>query len=193
MPRANNQLGQLKLTIAKFYRINGSSTQHRGVIPDVRFPSIFDRDEIGESAQEHALPWDEITPIRYRDSRIIAKLIPEIRRRHQARVQIDPMFKLLLEDIEEAKRVRKQTAISLLESKRRAERSDVEARRLERENKLRRLQGLKPLTKYDDITQGDGEKLPDPLVDESVNILADLIALLDKYEGGSKSLVMTGP
>jgi hypothetical protein len=69
----------------------------------------------------------------------------------------------------------------------------VEARRLERENKLRRLQGLKPLTKYDDITQGDGEKLPDPLVDESVNILADLIALLDKYEGGSKSLVMTGP
>ena len=71
--RAKDPQGQLKMTIAKFYRVNGSSTQHRGVQPDIAIPSVVDSAETGESAQKNALPWDEIAATRYRgDQRLTA-------------------------------------------------------------------------------------------------------------------------
>jgi carboxyl-terminal processing protease len=191
VPRSDRQLGQLKLTIAKFYRVNGSSTQHRGVLPDIRFPAVFGVDEIGESAQENALPWDEITPVRHRGSRFVSQVIPDLRRRHQARLRTEPGLKLLLEDIQEAKRARDRTRVSLLESKRRAERSQLDERRRARENQLRRAQGLKPLKPGQKITDDSGEKDPDPLLDESVRVMSDLINLLDRHGAGSKALVMS--
>ena len=192
MPRAEQSLGQLKLTIAKFYRINGSSTQHRGIIPDIRFPSLFDADELGESSQEHALPWDEIRPINYQGNRrLLTKIMPELKRRNQTRIRTDPVFKLLLEDIEDAKRARDRKMVSLLESKRRAERSKTEARRRARENHLRISQGLKPLKPGEESSQQQQDELPDPWLDESVRILADLVTLIAKHGGGAKALVMT--
>jgi carboxyl-terminal processing protease len=191
VPRSDRQLGQLKLTIAKFYRVNGSSTQHRGVLPDIRFPAVFGVDEIGESSQENALPWDKITPIRHRGSRFVSQVIPDLRRRHQARLRTEPALKLLLEDIQEAKRARDRTRVSLLESKRRAERSQLDERRRARENQLRRAQGLKPLEQGQKIPDDASDEGPDPLLDESVRVMADLINLIDRYGAGTKALVMT--
>jgi carboxyl-terminal processing protease len=191
MPRSERQLGQLKLTIAKFYRVNGSSTQHRGVLPDIRFPAVFGVDEIGESAQENALPWDEIRPIRHRGSRFVNQVIPDLRRRHQARLRTEPALKLLMEDIQEAKRARDRTRVSLLESKRRAERSRLDERRRDRENQLRRAQGLEPLEEGQTSSDTTDKEGPDPLLDESVRVMADLINLIDRYGAGTKALVMT--
>ena len=90
--KAKDPSGQLKLTIAKFYRVNGSSTQNRGITPDIAFPSAFGSDEVGESAQQHALPWDEIKPTRYQGSRYLTGLVPELAQRYQARLAHDPAF-----------------------------------------------------------------------------------------------------
>ena len=84
--------GQLKLTIAKFYRISGQSTQHQGVIPDIQFPSAFDPNEIGESALDTALPWDQIRSLRYRPIDSPQTRTSQLIDRHQARIAADPNF-----------------------------------------------------------------------------------------------------
>ena len=127
--------GQLKLTIAKFYRISGSSTQNRGVVPDILFPSAFDSDEVGESAEDHALPWDTIRAVRYQNNPGLTKLIPELDRLHQVRAGKDTAFKKLTEDIETAKKNRDKTVVSLMKSRRIAERDTQESRQLTRENR----------------------------------------------------------
>lgn len=181
--------GQLKLTIAKFYRINGSSTQHRGVIPDIVFPSVFDNEEVGESARENALPWDEILPTRYQAYSSLDGLIPALARRHEARIAADPAFQELLEDIEITKQALAQTSISLLESQRRAEREEQQSRQLERENQRRLAQGMKPLEQLEDATEE--QPAPDLLLEESAHIVTDMITLLEK-KGRTGNLVMTG-
>ena len=189
MPKANGaSLGQLKLTIAKFYRINGSSTQHRGVIPDILFPTLFDSSEVGESSQDFALPWDEIKPANYRRSHQLTNLIPELKRRHDIRMAKDPEYAQLLGDIAEAEHIRAQNSVSLLESKRKAEQERETMKQLERENKRRRTLGLAPLHKGDEIPEIAEEEQPDLLLDESARIVANLVTLLDNQ--GSR-LVMS--
>ena len=190
LPGAKDPLGQLKLTIAKFYRISGGSTQHRGVIPDIGLPSLFGDDEIGESAQQRALPWDEITPIRYQGSRRLTSLVPELSYRHQARMEADHVFSILLEDIEATKQARLKTRVSLLESRRRAEQEETEAKQRERENQRRLARGLKPLKEDDELPE-EAEDTVDLLLDASAYIVADMIDLLGQ-QGGTGTLVMTG-
>lgn len=180
--------GQLKLTIAKFYRINGSSTQHRGIIPDIAFPSAFDSQEVGESARENALPWDEILPTRYQTGGSLDGLIPALARRHEARIGSDPAFQELLEDIEITRQALDQTRVSLLESQRRAEREEQQSRELERENRRRLAQGLAPLKQLEDAT--DEEPAPDLLLDESAHIITDMITLLEQ-KGRTGNVVMS--
>ena len=185
MPKAKpkGQLGQLKLTIAKFYRVNGSSTQHRGVIPDISFPTLFDEDEIGESSQDFALPWDEIKSINFQGNQQLPLLIPDLVKRHKTRIVNDPYYQLLLADIEEAKQLRDKTRISLLKSKREAELAKEERRRLERENKRRQALGLAPIKSSKDIPEElDEDENPDLILDESARILADMIGLLQRQE-----------
>lgn len=191
--KAKDPSGQLKLTIAKFYRVNGSSTQNRGITPDIAFPSVFGSDEVGESAQQHALPWDEIKPTRYQGSRYLTGLVPELAQRYQARVAHDPAFSELLKDIDAAKQARQKTTVSLLESQRKVEWDKSQAKMRERENQHRISQGLKPLRADEAIPEHkDNEKDgPDLLLEESARIVADLVNLLDQ-QGGSKALVMSG-
>ena len=174
-------LGQLKLTIAKFYRISGSSTQHRGVVPDIQFPSIYDDEDVGESAQEYALPWDEIQPARYRSARTMTNLVGELERNHQRRVQVDEGFQQLLKDIDEVKKARASTVVSLSESVRRQEYEDAVTKRVEKENRRRQLNGLEPITADqaldDEDSLVDDVEGPDPLLDESLRIVADMIDL----------------
>ena len=179
--------GQLKLTIAKFYRVNGSSTQHRGVRPDIAIPSAVDSEEVGESAQKNALPWDEIAAARYRGDRGILALAPELARRHQARVAGDPDYQAFLRDLEFTRQQRDKTTASLLESQRRIERERIEAWQRERENRYRVAKGLPPLKAGDEIPEGKDSVIPDAALEESARIVADLIVL----GGSGGALVMS--
>ncbi|MCB1808285.1 MAG: carboxy terminal-processing peptidase [Candidatus Competibacteraceae bacterium] len=192
MPSAETTLGQLKLTVAKFYRINGSSTQHRGVTPDILFPSLTHSDEVGESSQDFALPWDEINPLRYPRYKNLDTLIPRLRQQHQQRAAHDPMFQTLLDDIEQARKERDRTRVSLLLSTRKTERDKAEQEQLERRNRWRALQGLPPLDRTDDDKTPDNQNAdteqPDPLLNESTQILADLVTFSQDID---QTLVMS--
>jgi carboxyl-terminal processing protease len=136
-PRSKEKYGQLKLTIAKFYRISGGSTQHVGVIPDVSFPSRFNHDEVGESSQDNALLWDEIDPVNYHE--VNDNLLPVIRKlneMHKARVQSDVKFRNLLEEIKEHEERDDKELISLNESVRKKIRDEAKARKEVRQERL---------------------------------------------------------
>ena len=141
---------------------------------------------MGESAHDHALAWDEIWPTRYETSGRLDGLVPALASRHQARIAADPTFQQLLKDIEVTKQSLDQTRISLVESERRAER----ARQLERENRRRLAQGLKPLKQLEDAPAQE-EPLMDPLLDESARIITDMIDLLGQ-KGRARNLVLSG-
>ncbi|HNW77915.1 MAG TPA: carboxy terminal-processing peptidase [Candidatus Competibacteraceae bacterium] len=177
LTRAAEPQGQLKLTIAKFYRVNGSSTQHRGVRPDIDIPSVFDSEEIGESAQKNALPWDEIAATRFRNDRRLLALLPELSKRHQVRATSDPDYQSYLQDLRFSREQREKTTVSLRESQRRAEQNRIETWQRERENRYRALKNLAPLQPGDDLPQGKESAIPDAALQESVHIVADLIAL----------------
>lgn len=175
--------GQLKLTIAKFYRVNGSSTQHRGVIPDIRFPTPFHGDDVGESAEKYALPWDEIAPTRYQAAGWIPPaLIQELERLHQARVATDPDYRDYLADVAKAEQARQQKVVSLQLAKRKAEQEQLRAQQRERENRRRVALGMKPLDDGDELPEIDPKNAPDPLLNESVHIVADMIRLQSQPE-----------
>ncbi|MDG4551014.1 MAG: carboxy terminal-processing peptidase [Candidatus Contendobacter sp.] len=187
LTRAKDPQGQLKLTIAKFYRVSGSSTQHRGVRPDIAIPSAVDSEEVGESAQKNALPWDEIAAARYRGDRGVQTLAPELARRHQARIVGDPDYQAFLRDLEFTRQQRDKSTVSLLESQRRIERERVEAWQRERENRYRAAKDLPPLKAGDEIPEGKDSAIPDMALEESTRIVADLIVL----SGSGNALVMS--
>lgn len=167
----------MKLTIAKFYRVNGSSTQHRGVRPDIAIPSVVDSEEIGESAQKNALPWDEIAATRYRADRNLAALVPELTRRHQERATSDPDYQAFLRDLDFTKEQQDRTTVSLQEKQRRAEHEYIENWQRDRENRYRAAKNLPPLKADDEIPAGKDSAIPDAALDESARIVADLVVL----------------
>lgn len=173
-------LGQLKFTIAQFFRINGDSTQHRGVIPDIVFPTAIDVQQQGERALENALPWASIRPARYVAAEISGKVIDEARLRHHTRAQAKSGFKYLLSEAEAAKQARETKTVSLLESERVASRDRVEEEHLERLNLYRTSRGLEPL-KRDQLSENDvadeDKDDNDILRREAAQILFDVIQL----------------
>ena len=166
-------LGQLTLTIGKYYRVTGGSTQNRGVIPDIRLPSLLDTTQIGENTKPRALPWDQINATRYRPESRSGAVLAELDRGQIERAAGDPDFQFLLENIEVAEELREQTTISLNLEARQQEQEDRRAARLQRENNRREASGLEPLESLDDI---DEEDQPDVLLNQAAEILADLAA-----------------
>jgi carboxyl-terminal processing protease len=120
--------GELRMTVAQFFRINGGTTQLRGVEPDVVLPAVIDPDTFGESSFDNALPWLQVKPAIYSPVGDLKTLLPELRARHEARVKSDSDFQHLQEDIAEFKRERLQSQVSLNEIERRKERATQEAR-----------------------------------------------------------------
>jgi carboxyl-terminal processing protease len=167
--------GKLKMTIAKFYRINGSSTQHRGVTPDIELPSTFSAEEFGESSQPSALPWDQIKSTEFQVmGQIDPQTIKELEELHKERLQTEPALLNLIEDNKEFNKVRSATVVSLKESVREKEREEAEelrAARAKLSGSLRNLEG--------DTEPIDDEKpkvSDDPYLQEGARILLDLIA-----------------
>jgi carboxyl-terminal processing protease len=177
--------GQLKLTIAKFYRISGQSTQHQGVIPDIQFPSAFDPNEIGESALDTALPWDQIRSLRYRPIDSPQTRASQLIDRHQARIAADPNFKALVKRTERARQLRGEKGTSLHLETRIVERHTNKQALLDIENTRRSDLGL-PLVESMSETEAESKDF-DPNDDaglmESARILLDEIQINPRLAG----------
>jgi len=127
------EFGEIKMTIAQFFRINGGTTQLRGVTPDINFPSMTDADEFGESSFDNALPWTQIKAADYMPEGNLTSIVPVLISRHNKRVSHDKDFKYFQEDIAEFNKLRLKNLISLNEADRRNERETQEAREKSRE------------------------------------------------------------
>lgn len=154
--------GQLKITQAKFYRVSGESTQHQGVIPDIMFPSLFDKEKIGESALTLALPWDTIQPAREMKNNPITSKLPQLRELHSLRIEDNPDFIFMREQKDLVTEMREKTEVSLNEKVRRTEREVNDERRLALENKRRLAKGMPVLDSIDDDDEKADETLNKP-------------------------------
>ena len=168
------QLGQINLTMAKFYRINGSSTQHKGVYPDFNFPSIYPLDKIGEDTEPSALPFDMVKPSMYKTDEELVVTKQKLMALHQQRMLKSLDYKMLKQDIEESQKRELETSVTLNEVKLKNERDQMEAKALLRLNELRAARGLAPLKKGDKKAKEDNF---DFVLDESLQIMADLMRL----------------
>jgi len=166
--------GSITYTIAKFYRINGGSTQHRGVLPDIAFPTAVDPDEWGESREENALPWDKVAKARYSRLNIDSDLT-YLTSLHQERVKTNSEFNYLLDDIKVYQSEKDDKSISLNLEARKAKRDKRKAQQLVRVNERLTIMGKELVTSLDDLPD-DLDDL-DPFLDETAKITFDLVSL----------------
>jgi carboxyl-terminal processing protease len=133
--------GHIKITQAKFYRISGGSTQHRGVIPDIELPSLINAKELGESSYDHALPWDQIHPAPHDIYNNITALLPALKPAHDERMKVDPDFVYLQQQATFYNELNSKKIVSLKLSTRQQEQQKVELRTLDIENQKRKAKG----------------------------------------------------
>jgi carboxyl-terminal processing protease len=165
--------GKVKLTIAKYYRVTGSSTQHMGVIPDIMFPSAVDPEDYGESSKPSALPWDQIRSTNYQKFADLSRVIPKLRSRHEERIKNNLEFQYMLEDIEDYKERREKKEFSLNEEVRKKERELAEKKDKKREEERASNTEITVIEKGE-VTKKD-LRVDDPELEETGYILADLI------------------
>lgn len=176
--------GELKLTLAKFYRVSGQSTQHQGVLPDVAFPSIIDTKEIGESALPEAMPWDTIRPAIKPAADPFKPFINQLKAEHDARVAKDAEFIFIRDKLALAEKLMAEKTVSLNEAERRAQHADIDAKQLVMENARRQAKGEAPLK---EMKKEDEDALPvepektkpedDAYLSETGRILLDYLKL----------------
>jgi carboxyl-terminal processing protease len=165
------ELGQLNVTIGKYYRITGESTQDRGVTPDIALPSLIDANEVGESTRDRALPWDHIEPAAFRVAGDLKPLAASLEKLHEERAANSPDFRYLRADIAALEAMRNQKTLSLNLKTREAERKRLENERLERENTWRAAHDVKPVKSAEEIKDDAAAGI---LLDEASQIAADL-------------------
>lgn len=181
--------GELKLTIAQFFRVNGGTTQLRGVTPDLPLARTMDHERIGESSYDNPLPWTQIPPADYRAVGHPQELLPMLTARHQARTAQDRGYRDLLDDLAEAEAMRKRTEISLNADARRKEREAQEAK-LKARSEVKDGTEDAPVLRDDGLQAGEraldselaAEKsrkaARDVLLDEAARIMGDAADLL---------------
>ncbi len=181
--------GEIKLTRAKFYRISGESTQHRGVEPDIAFPSLVDPEQIGESSLDNALEWDTVRPVQYRTYGNPAQYLSTLETRHHQRAEELPNFRYLKDQAALVRRMREQhTSVSLNREMRQQELKEQEAEQLALENERRIALGLDTLDEWIDARDEDEvdpkereEPVEEVQVLEAAHILLDFAKLNGNY------------
>jgi len=168
--KISSPVGQIKMTRSKFYRVTGSSTQHRGVTPDVEFPSPYSAEDYGESASDNALPWDRISAVEFASTGMISNdLLAKLNLDYKNRLPENQKFQELMETIERVKNEKKKTLVSLNEAQRKLE---MDKRQKEENNTLKggslSASEVAPLN-------GNTLDLNDAYLEESLLLLADLI------------------
>nr|WP_113869040.1 carboxy terminal-processing peptidase [Brenneria salicis]NMN91513.1 S41A family C-terminal processing peptidase-1 [Brenneria salicis ATCC 15712 = DSM 30166]RBP58421.1 S41A family C-terminal processing peptidase-1 [Brenneria salicis ATCC 15712 = DSM 30166]RLM29352.1 C-terminal processing peptidase [Brenneria salicis ATCC 15712 = DSM 30166] len=166
-------LGSVQYTIQKFYRINGGSTQMKGVTPGVMMPTGTETVDTGEKFEDNALPWDSITAAAYTISGDLKPLVSDLNEQHQERIAKDPEFQYVAEDIARYNALKdKRNIVSLNLAQREKENDDDETMRLARINDRLAREGKKPLKSLEDLPKD--YQAPDPYLDETVHIAQDL-------------------
>jgi len=168
------ELGQLNVTIGKYYRITGESTQDRGVTPDIALPSLIDANEVGESTRDRALPWDHISPADFKVEGDLKPITATLEKLHDERTKDSPDFAYLRQDIAALDAIRSQKTLSLSLKVRQAERERQDAQRLARENAWRAAHGTQPLKSLEDLKDDAASGI---LLDEASQIAADFATL----------------
>ncbi len=168
------ELGQLNVTIGKYYRITGESTQDRGVTPDILLPSLIDANEVGESTRDRALPWDHIDAAAFKVEGDLKPVAASLQKLHDDRTANSPDFHYLHDDITALEAMRSQKTLSLNLKSREAERKRLESDRLERENTWRAAHDVKPAKTLEEIKDDAAAGI---LVDETSQIAADLAVM----------------
>ena len=177
--------GQIKITQAKFYRVSGGSTQHKGVMPDIILPSAIDKTEIGEDSLPEALPWDAIAPVEHTTYTSTTDSLEQLISRHDARFHATAEYKLLLEQIAFLNERRNNKTLSLNEADRTELKLELDAKQLELINKSRVIKGEEPYASMDEKEKADEdlaanpkkEKELDYVAKESGEVILDLIEL----------------
>ncbi len=188
------RFGQVKLTVAQFFLPGGSSTQNKGVVPDIRFPASVDATEYGESTYDNALPWTRIAAVPHKIYGNFSPILKTLEQMHQTRIANNLEFQWWREDVARFREEAAKTTVSLNEAERRTERDASEARRIKRQATRKELGlALDPLALVsadDGLTANErdiiqdaarekaAEDRPDPLLQESAEILADAVHLL---------------
>ena len=192
-------MGQLKITMAQFFRVNGGSTQNMGVVPDIRFPSFGDPQEYGERSMENALPWSSIDPARYQSSGDLSQLVAVADNRYQERVVEDEEFGWLMSDIDSYNERANEKKVSLLESvgrqKMKEEEEKKAARKAAEEARGPLLAKEGSLVEPDpelgdfneeeaatDEQENEEEEAPDLLLREAARIVVDMVELESDLE-----------
>src|SRR5271156_2833559 len=165
------ELGQLNVTIGKYYRVTGESTQDRGVTPDISIPSLIDANEVGESTRDRALPWDHIEPATFKTEGDLKATASMLQKLHDDRTADSADFRYLRADITALDSVRNQKTVSLNLKTRETERKRLDASRLERENGLRAAHGEPPVKSLEEIKDDAAAGI---ILDEATQIAADL-------------------
>ncbi|MGN5517401.1 carboxy terminal-processing peptidase [Halopseudomonas sp. Lyrl_26] len=180
--------GELKFTLAKFYRVSGQSTQNRGVVPDILYPSLLETADFGESSLPRALPWDTIPPVPYKADNMLQVLVPQLIDRHKARAEKNPEFIYTMARIDLNRAMQEREYLPLNEERRRAEQQEFEEKLLAMENARRRALGEEPLEKLEKEdplletagipdTDDEVDATKDPFLAETGHILIDLLQL----------------
>jgi carboxyl-terminal processing protease len=177
-------LGQLNVTIGKYYRITGESTQDRGVTPDIAMPSLIDANEVGESTRDRALPWDHIEPASFKIEGDLKPATAVLQKLHDERTANSADFHYLHDDIQALDAVRNQKTLSLSIKVREAERKHQDSERLARENALRTAHNLPPLKSLEDLKEDSAAGI---LLDEASQIAADFAVMAPHKTGPTQA------
>jgi len=165
--------GQLTVTIGKFYRVTGESTQLRGVTPELELPSPISTEEVGESALDHALPWDRIAPAPFRALPPEGSLVQTLSTEENDRATHNADYQWLLASLANLNTARQEKTLSLNLKKRQQERKEQDQARLTQENARRSADGLPPVKSVEDINLSEE---PDVILAQAVDIMADGVA-----------------
>lgn len=182
--------GHIKITQAKFYRVSGDSTQHRGVIPDIELPSLVNTKELGESSYDNALPWDQVHPAPHDIYNNIGAILPALKPAHNERVKADPEFVYVQQQAAFYDELNNKKIVSLKLATRQQEQKLIEQRTLDIENQKRKAKGEPTYANYADFKakelkkdedesaepkKKDLEPEKDPYLVETGKILGDFI------------------
>ena len=201
--------GELKLTIAQFFRVDGGTTQLRGVTPDIAFPGTMDSADFGESSFDNALPWTSIKPANYAPIGNMKSQLPALLALHENRVRRDKDFQSRLEDVARTQALRKSNVVSLNEVARRKERDEQQKRLVALQGAAGSgaarsaagaladdgLQANERNLRKDLAAEKTRDSAKDVLLNEAVSILSDVAALKrgDKPRLAASNSLLTGP
>jgi carboxyl-terminal processing protease len=196
-PAGKPQYGELKMTIAEFFRINGGSTQLKGVTPDIQYPQNGDAKDFGESTYDNALPWTHIAPADYKPVADMQAYMAQLQQKHDTRVATSPAWKLMLDELAQYQKLRDRTSISLNFAQRETERKQLDAIQAEFRARHKAIDGNDVAEADEDSALDDGlnpnerslkselkdendaKKAPDPQLQETARVLFDAVGLIN--------------